>query len=322
MDITPVFLFSLPRSGSTLFQRLLATSTEVHTVPETWLLLAPFYPLMKSEVLSVAVHSATVDAVSDFVSRLPGKDENYYDAVREFALSLYRAASGGERYFLDKTPRYHLVVDHIIRTFPDAKFIFLWRNPLAIIASMVETWGPAWCVHRYHIDLYRGLENLVSAYLSNRANSLSINYETLTANPSQTLNSVADFLDLTNHRPSVDLLNDSNVKSRMGDQIGSRLYGSVVDETHNKWRGVIDSHIRKDWCKRYLIWLGPERLGVMGYEFDNLMSQLDEVRPNIMNTLRDVPASVYGKIHAPLETNILRRNLRSLLVGERLYAHE
>lgn len=321
MTASPVFIFSLPRSGSTLLQRLLATSPEVHTVPETWLLLAPFYPMMRSGVLSVAGHSGTVDAVGDFVGSLPGEEEDYYAAVREFALSLYSASAGQKKYFLDKTPRYHLVVEHIIKAFPDAKFIFLWRNPMAVIASMVETWGPAWCVHRYHIDLYTGLENLVAAYEDNRSRSLAINYEDLTIDPSQTLDSVSDYLDLTDQRPSVDLGRDTMVQGRMGDQIGSKRYGSVVTETHDKWQDVIDSHIRKNWCKRYLDWIGAERLSIMGYELDGLLSQLDEIRPDILSTVRDIPVSVYGRIYAPLETNILRNNLARLRRGERLYAH-
>ena len=34
-----VFLLSLPRSGSTLLQRLLAAHPQVHTVAEPWLML-------------------------------------------------------------------------------------------------------------------------------------------------------------------------------------------------------------------------------------------------------------------------------------------
>ena len=43
-EVAPVFLLSLPRSGSTLLQRLLAVSPEVATAPEPWFLL----PLVQS----------------------------------------------------------------------------------------------------------------------------------------------------------------------------------------------------------------------------------------------------------------------------------
>jgi hypothetical protein len=54
--------------------------------------------------------------------------------VHDFGIDLYTRAAGEARYFLDKTPRYHYVVDDLFRVFPEAKTIFLWRNPLAIVA--------------------------------------------------------------------------------------------------------------------------------------------------------------------------------------------
>ena len=44
-------------------------------------------------------------------------------------------------YFLDKTPRYYLILKELEQVFPDAKFIFLFRNPVQIYASMLSTWG-------------------------------------------------------------------------------------------------------------------------------------------------------------------------------------
>lgn len=46
--ITPLFLFSLPRSGSTLAQRMLAAHPAVATVTEPWILL-PFLYARKEE---------------------------------------------------------------------------------------------------------------------------------------------------------------------------------------------------------------------------------------------------------------------------------
>jgi hypothetical protein len=44
--------------------------------------------------------------------------------------------------------------------FPDAKFIFLWRQPLAVAASMIEAFGDGrWNLERYAVDLWDGVEN-------------------------------------------------------------------------------------------------------------------------------------------------------------------
>ncbi|PJA08408.1 MAG: sulfotransferase, partial [Flavobacteriales bacterium CG_4_10_14_0_2_um_filter_32_8] len=89
--------------------------------------------------------------------------EDYYVAVRHFAEELYGKASDKQAtYFLDKTPRYSLVVEDVIETFPDGKFLFLWRNPLSLVASMMETWGSGrWNLYYLNVDLYQGLERLI-----------------------------------------------------------------------------------------------------------------------------------------------------------------
>ena len=43
MSVRPVFLLSLPRSGSTLVQRLLASHPEVATAAEPWVMLPHLY---------------------------------------------------------------------------------------------------------------------------------------------------------------------------------------------------------------------------------------------------------------------------------------
>ncbi len=75
-------------------------------------------------------------AIEDFSQNLPSGSESYFGAVREFALDLYaQAAAAGETYFLDKTPPYAHFLPELARIFPEAKFVVLWRNPLAVVAS-------------------------------------------------------------------------------------------------------------------------------------------------------------------------------------------
>ena len=45
MSIRPIFIFSAPRSGSTLLQRVLAAHTQVATASEPWILLPLLSPL-------------------------------------------------------------------------------------------------------------------------------------------------------------------------------------------------------------------------------------------------------------------------------------
>ena len=162
----PIFLMSLPRSGSTLIQRLLASHQDVATVSEPWILLPYLYTLKSHGVYAEYDQRLLITAIKDFCREMPNGKADYLAEMRSYVLRLYETAAGGPyQYFLDKTPRYHLVADKIFELFPDAKYIFLWRNPLAVVASIAQSFsGAKWSLHRNKVDLFTGLENLVSAY--------------------------------------------------------------------------------------------------------------------------------------------------------------
>ena len=48
----PIFVFSLPRSGSTLLQRVLMSHNDISSVAEPWILLPQIYSLKKEGTLS------------------------------------------------------------------------------------------------------------------------------------------------------------------------------------------------------------------------------------------------------------------------------
>ena len=69
--VQPVLLLSLPRSGSTLLQRLLGAHSEVATAPEPWVLLPFLYALRPDDVYAEYGHRVAVSAVAEFLDRLP-----------------------------------------------------------------------------------------------------------------------------------------------------------------------------------------------------------------------------------------------------------
>ncbi len=126
-------------------------------------------------------------AIEDFTNYLPGGYNDYLEELHEFAVRLYARASGKDtKYFLDKTPSYHLVVEQIIEIFPEAKFIFLWRNPLSVISSMLSSWqNGRWNIYHSEFRLFKGLSNLVFAFEKYQDQVCSIKYEAMILNPDQ-----------------------------------------------------------------------------------------------------------------------------------------
>jgi Sulfotransferase family len=274
----PLFLFSLPRSGSTLFQRILASHEKISTVSEPSILLPYLYTLRTTGIYAEYGHKLVVEAIEDFTHQLPNGMGDYLAELGAFALRLYaKAAKKDAVYFLDKTPRYHLVVQDVIRMFPEGKFIFLWRNPLAIAASMTETWGTPdkWKLHTAEVDLFAGLANLVATYEIHASKVCALRYEDLLINPEDQCRRIFAYLDLSFNPELLSRFGNVQLDGRQGDREGMQWYQTLSKEPLNKWKRVFNNPIRKAWCSRYLRWIGRERLKVMGYDLDQLMDDLN-----------------------------------------------
>ncbi|MFB6286927.1 MAG: sulfotransferase, partial [Candidatus Bipolaricaulia bacterium] len=85
--VKPLFLFSLPRSGSTLLQRVLASSSEVSTVPEPWILL-PLLGMRQEGTYAEYGHQPARRAIDEFVDRLDENAEGFDGELRRFVCRL------------------------------------------------------------------------------------------------------------------------------------------------------------------------------------------------------------------------------------------
>lgn len=312
--MTPIFLFSLPRSGSTLLQRVLASHESIRTVSEPWILLPLLYSTKTQGTYAEYMHFNASQAVRDFVSELPNGRSDYLDAVRSYVMTLYKKAANKEvRFFLDKTPRYHLIVDDILELFPDGKFIFLWRNPLAVLASIMRTWGRnRWNLYRFRIDLFNGVSCLCQAQVKYANKVHIVRYEDLISSPQEALRNIFAYLEID--FSTEDCLKDfanMNLKGLMGDPTGVKEYSSIATEPLDKWKDQLSNPIRKIWCRRYLRWIGAQRLEMMGYELNELSDQLRSINTSAKYLFSDMFNLPYGQIFAWMEPAALRDKLRS-----------
>jgi len=132
----PLFIVAAPRSGSSLLFETLASSEQIatlggeaHWLIETIAELRPGAPGVDSNRL-VAAHASPriVDRIQcQILERLvDGHGEPLID--------------GRVLKFLEKTPKNALRIPFFDRVFPDARFVFLWRDPRANISSIIEAW--------------------------------------------------------------------------------------------------------------------------------------------------------------------------------------
>ena len=322
-EVRPVFLFSLPRSGSTVVQRVLTSQGGMGSASEPWVLLPLLYMRKAEGVYAEYGQRTSAVAVSDFVGTLNGGEAAFREELARFVRRLYARASGDETLlFLDKTPRYSLVAREIMELFPDGKFIFLWRNPLAVLASMIETWGGGrWNAHRYRIDLFKGLARLVDTCREAREKACAVRYEDVINSPETAFAKLFSYLELPFDAGSLEKFESVKFSGRLGDPTGTREYRSLSSEPLDKWKNVLDNLLRKTWARRYLQWIGEERLALMGYDLGKLLEELRGSGSTGARLGSDLLRMIYGSLYAAAEVTVFRRKIRAMLRGEGVYPH-
>lgn len=298
-DFKPIFLFSLPRSGSTLLQKILMTHPKINSVAEPWLLL-PFLSTIKREgTLAKYSHRTCNNAFNDFIKNTGGK-ENYLSNLNDFAMNLYKSASDDKHiYFLDKTPRYHLIIPEIAETFPDAKFIFLFRHPLSIYSSVLRTWNEnRFFNHGHYVDLYEGPNNLLDGYNLLKDKSLKINYEDLVIDLEDQVKEISEYLNLETNEFNIEEYNSKDLKGRMGDQKGIKKYSNVSNKSIDKWKKTFNTNFRKKIAKKYIRKLDDDYLELTGLNKSTTIEEIENIKSNglgIVDFIQYTISNIYRK---------------------------
>lgn len=312
MAVKPVFLFSLPRSGSTMLQRALGRHPNIATLSEPWFLLGLIPPAAIDETVATFEHSTYRIAIEDLTAALPNGADDWNDAMRGAAQVIYDRLCPDDQaiYFLDKTPRYALAPKSVTALFPDAPVIILWRNPLAIAASMMTTWSKGrWNLFRFKQDLEIALPRLIDfARTSNTA--LTIRYEEASADLDAATATICDHLGIS----SVDLSESSDVtlSGRMGDPTG----GMKQVASDDRWKAMYCNPLRRWWARRYLERIGRDGLAVMGYDIDALKSELNTCTGLFRHLGTDLLLMPWGMLRAVFVLPLIGRQLRRLFAGQ------
>jgi hypothetical protein len=132
----PVFIVAAPRSGSTLLYETLAVNHRLSTLggEAHWLIegvpeLQLGAPGVTSNRLTAAQLSGPVESQILAMIREQLVDNSGRPAELTPATRL-----------LEKTPKNALRIPFLARLFPDARFIFLWREPRGNVSSIIEAW--------------------------------------------------------------------------------------------------------------------------------------------------------------------------------------
>ena len=132
----PVFIISMPRSGSTLLYNILGSAREPYTIRgESHMLLETIPGLHPQDrgwsSNRLTADDATPQVVAEMTERfrqqMVDRDGKQPSAQESPIL-------------LEKTPKNILRVPFFAAAYPDARFIYLHRDPVETLSSMIEGW--------------------------------------------------------------------------------------------------------------------------------------------------------------------------------------
>ena len=319
--IKPIFIFSLPRSGSTLLQRIIASHPDVATTEEPWLLLPMFGALGFLGTYAEYNHEGASRAITKFAEKLPNGTQDYFDAIQFFACNLYEKSAGNKKFFLDKTPRYHVISAEIMRAFPDAKFVFLIRHPIAIYASVIQTWKYS---HIFNYDLYLGFDKLYQSLKSPGTPIHLVRYEELVTSPQPVVQSMCKYLGLDFQNDMLDNFSQIEFPSgALGNPIPQQTNRKQIhNDSRDKWQIFLcENFMRKRLALSYLNYIGEERMTTLGYDYFETQRILDNGIVGLKNLHIDISNIIRGFLSIGLESSMLKKRISSLSRGQRVYAH-
>lgn len=248
-----VFIVGCPRSGTTLLQSFVGAHHEVYTLPETHFFgrtvsrrsIGRRLGLVRPDVLRAYKWLARADLsieLPNFVGlpdpRMGSWGQSYREAVTA------RTRQNNASTFLEKSPENLHYIPEIRDVFPEAKFVHILRNGVAVSKSILkaanadpETWRGrhrssltdiSKCAERWADDVLLSAE-----YLAQESTHFFVSYESLVSMPKFVLNSLFEFLDIESS-PHV-----------IGDAMASRATaaGKLV-MSHESWKGKNTQELR------------------------------------------------------------------------------
>lgn len=238
-DSTPVFIVSLPRSGSTLLEQMLGSHRDIEPIGEL-----PYVPAILRSVMEMATRRGRVTVLqliagmSDEQAAAMG-----HDYLRRAAL--HRKTD--RPFFVDKLPHNWSNALFIRRILPQARFIDIRRDPMdCCFSNFTQSFSSAHAssfaledIGQCYVDYVR-----LMAHLDRVAPGMihHLRYESLIENAEAELRAVFDYLDLRWDPAVLEFHQlDRVVRTPSSEQVRRPLNRDGVDvwRPYSEWLGPL-----------------------------------------------------------------------------------
>lgn len=225
----PIFIVGLPRSGTTLVERIIGSHSAVHSAGES--------PAL-SEAIAEALDRAGAPATQTWLQYAAGLGGLEGGTIARAYLARVRARRGDRPRFSDKQPTNFLYCGLILRAFPNAPIVHVTRHPLAACYAIYKTRFGGTYPFAYDLGelgafyiQYRRLMDHWHRVLPGRI--LDVAYEDVVTAQETTTRRLLDYAGLPFESACLDFhLNPASTATASSVQVRQPLYDSSLDQ----WR--------------------------------------------------------------------------------------
>lgn len=226
----PIFVVGMPRTGTTLVERIISNHPEVQSAGE----LLNFPLAVKHASGTTTPNLIDLDTV--LRARNPA-----WSKLGEDYLSSTRPLTGSKRHFVDKLPHNFLYLGWIANALPEAKIVCLRRNPMdTCLSNFRQLFAPKAPYFDYSYDLldtgryYLLFHRLMAHWRMTLQDRLfEVNYEDLIDEQERTTRELVDFCGLSwDDRCLQFESNPTPVATASAVQVRSPIYRSSM----SRWK--------------------------------------------------------------------------------------
>ena len=225
----PIFIVGLPRTGTTLIDRIIGNHSQVHSAGElTAMTEAVDVALQRASLERAFAASPGEDGLTAAFRGLDGRQ------IAEEYLARARARRGERPRFTDKLPTNFFHCALILRAFPNAHIVHLTRHPLATCLAVYRTRFDGTYPFAYDLaeigEFYIAYHRLMAHWhrvLPERI--LDVAYEDVVTEFEPTVRRLLDSLELPFEAACLEFhLNSAPVNTKSAVQVRQPLYESSL----------------------------------------------------------------------------------------------
>ncbi|MDA0978177.1 MAG: sulfotransferase [Proteobacteria bacterium] len=207
-DSRPIFVLGLPRTGSTMTERIISNHSQITSVGETQHLEA----LLKRHSGVESDARMTVGMIRSLV------DQDETGAIGEAYKQCLSYLVENTGRFLEKLPYNFLYAGFIASLFPEAKLVYVRRNPMDTCFAMykqVFTWAYQYTYRLDHLATYYLAHRRLLAHWQETLGDqlIIVDYEDMVQQPEQQTRRLLDLLDLPFEPACLDIQANQNASS-------------------------------------------------------------------------------------------------------------